>query len=427
MNHIDTRRNFLKTLSYITGTSVLATAFPWLNVLNAQENKNIPPSDKVKIGVIGPGSRGQHLMRFVKRNPKAEIIALCDNYQPSLDKALSILDTHKNVKTFKDYRKLLEMKEIDAVIIATPLHLHAEMTVDSFSAGKHVFCEKSMAKTYQDCQKMVNAQEAANKVFVLGHQRMFNLHYLKAYDLIQKGKIGTLTQIRAYWHRNNNWRRPVPNAHLEKKINWRLYEEFSRGLMTELASHQIQVANWFLNSKPDYVCGSGSINYWKDGREEFDNVNLIYHYSNDVHLIYDSLTSNKYIGMKEYFSGNMGRLEPRECRIFWETPPPAPGIVQLVNDIEHQIFDAVPIGDASWIPNLGYDYEGEEMYPELEHDYNDTELLLQAFVGYVHKNEIRKDLIQEGFNASIAALMGYEAMQKKQTVYWPKGITGVNL
>ena len=110
-------------------------------------------------------------------------------------------------------------------------------------------------------------------------------------EFIRAGQLGNITQIRAYWHRNNDWRRTVPSPELEKKINWRLYKEFSCGLMTELASHQIQVANWALGEFPDKIMGAGSINYWKDGREVHDNVNLVYTYPGGTQLIYDSCTT----------------------------------------------------------------------------------------------------------------------------------------
>ena len=127
---------------------------------------------------------------------------------------------------------------------------------------------------------------------------------------------------------------------LERKINWRLYKEYSCGLMTELASHQIQVANWLKNALPVSVMGTGSINYWKDGREVFDNVALIYSYEDGTQFIYDSMTSNRHYGLEEQILGDEGTLELEVNKRYFENPPPPPeppppaGIVQLLKDIE---------------------------------------------------------------------------------------------
>lgn len=104
--------------------------------------------EKVRIGVIGPGSRGQFLMNFLLKNPKAEIAALCDVYQPSIDAALKMVP---DAAVYHDYRKLLEDRSIDAVIIATPLDRHYQMVMDSLDAGKAVFCEKAICYELSQC------------------------------------------------------------------------------------------------------------------------------------------------------------------------------------------------------------------------------------------------------------------------------------
>ena len=149
------------------------------------------------------------------------------------------------------------------------------------------------------------------KILQIGHQRLFDPKYIDGIQRIRNGELGKLGQIRAYWHRNANWRRPVPEGkpHLEKKINWRLYRDSSAGLITELASHQIQVANWAVGEPPVSVMGAGSIVYWKDGREVYDNVALIYTYRNGMQFIYDSMISNKKYGLEEQIMGDKGTME----------------------------------------------------------------------------------------------------------------------
>lgn len=411
----NSRREFLRTFSLLTGSTLLLTQMPWLRDLHAQE-----PGRKVRLGIIGSGSRGNLLQLYLKDIPECEMTCVCDNYPPNLQIGLSIAG--KQAKAYTNHIEMLEKEQLDAVIIATPLHEHAHIVIDALNAGVHVFCEKSMAKTIEESDNMVRASQKAGKILLIGHQRMFNAKYQRALQLINDGKIGAVTHIRAYWHRNNDWRRPVPTPDLERKINWRLYREYSCGLMTELASHQIQVANQILNEVPLMVWGSGSTNYWKDGREVEDNVSLVYKYPGGTHLVYDSINSNQHYGLEEQIMGPKGTMELEGGKMWQEVPPPAPGILQLINHIEHKIFDVIPIGGASWVPESAVVDKGEYIWNEvLESD--GTKMEMEAFVSMVRDNRIVPDLLKQGFYASIATLMGYEAIQKNQIITWPTNLS----
>ncbi len=413
----NSRREFIKSLTVLAGTSALISSLPWLQNISAEEKSKTAASDKVRVGIIGIGSRGTYLLLFLQKNPNVEIAAVCDNYKPHLEKAVN--STKGKVKAFYDYKRLLELKDIDAVVIATPLHEHAHISIDALHAGKHVFCEKSMARTVEDCQKMMQAQKETGKILQIGFQNLFNIKYIKALELIKSGQIGQITQIRSYWHRNNNWRVEVPSPELERKFNWRLYKEYSCGLATELAAHQIQITNWFLNTTPESVMGTGSINFWKDGREVYDNISLIYNYPKDIKFMYDSLTSNKQYGKEEQIMGNKGTIELERGKIFTENPPPAPGILQLINDIEHKTFDVIPLGGASWVPDTASKDKGRFIVNEYPLP-DDTQLEMEAFVNAVKTNKPIPRVLEQGFNASIGALLGYQAMESMQLVNWPK-------
>ena len=268
---------------------------------------------------------------------------------------------------------------------------------------------------------MVQAQQETGNLLLIGHQRMFSPLYLKMFELIRRGQIGEVTQIRAYWHRNNDWRRPVPEPGLERKINWRLYREYSRGLMTELASHQLQVANVVLKSYPVKVSGAGSINFWKDGREVFDNVNLVYTYPNGVQVIYDSLTSNKHYGLEEQIMGPKGTFEPEAGKLFSENPPPAPGILQLINDIEHAVFDPLPLGGASWVPETASKDRGWNILDKKPKD-DGTRLEMESFVHAVINGEKYPDLLREAYYASVAAILGDESMLQGNPLDMPESL-----
>ena len=411
------RRDFIRTVSLYSGTTLFASSVPWLSVINARDLKeSASANDKVNIGFIGVGSRGKCLLLNMQTIPGVNITAVCDNYEPNYQEAIKL--TEGKAKAFYDYRKMLEMNDLDAVVIATPLHEHAYITIDALNAGLHVFCEKSMARHMEDCKKMVETQRKTGNILQIGHQRMYNIKYIKALEMIHNGMLGKITQIRAYWHRNNDWRREVPEPHLEKKINWRLYKEFSCGLMTELASHQIQVANWALEEHPCAVMGSGSINYWHDGREVDDNVNLVYVYPSGTHLVYDSMISNRHYGLEEQIMGPKGTMECEIGKVYSENPPPAPGIMQLINNIEHGIFDNIPIGGASWVPETAVNNKGEFIVD----DYplpDDTQLQMEGFVEVVKKGKPVPGLLEQGYQASIASLLGFQAIEKGEIIKWP--------
>ena len=410
------RREFIKKVSMISGSAVALASMPWLKILAEGDTKS--PSDKVRLALIGMGDRGKLLTQHIESFASiinAELVAICDDYLPNLKAGIEL--TKGKAKTFTDYRKLLDEKNIDAIIIATPLHEHAHMTIESLNSGRDVFCEKAMARTMDDTKLMYDTHRSSGKILQVGHQRMFSPVYLDAVKKIHSGNIGKVTQLRAYWHRNNNWRRPVPSPELERKINWRHYEEYSAGLLTELASHQIQVANWIMKGTPESVMGTGSINFWKDGREVYDNIAMIFSYPDGTQFIYDSVISNKHYGCEEQIMGNKGTMELEVNKYFSETIPQAPAILQLINDIEKDVFDTIPIGGASWVPETAVQYKGN--YISENYKMDEVKLQLEAFVKYIRKGKAPEMLPIEGYNSSIWTLLAEQAIKTGQKLTLP--------
>jgi predicted dehydrogenase len=187
-----------------------------------------------------------------------------------------------SAKQYKDYRKLLDDKSIHAVIIATPLNLHYPVAIDALAAGKHVFLEKTMTYNIPQAIELVKKAKAYKKqVLQVGHQYRSTPLYFKVKEMIEKGYLGKVTQIDCRWDRNWNWRRPVPSGYNDRQVNWRMYKEYSGGLPAELLSHQIDFINWAFNTHPDEVMGTGGIDYFKDGRETYDNVQVVLRYAKD--------------------------------------------------------------------------------------------------------------------------------------------------
>ncbi len=261
----------------------------------------------VKCAFIGVGSQGYGDMKKALAVPGVEFVALCDIYQPMLDRAGKLCP---KAALEKDFRAVLDRKDVEAVLIATPLFEHARIAIAALQAGKHVFCEKMMAYSIEDAKRMARASIAGKKVLQIGHQRRSNLIYNHGWELINKANaLGKVTHIRAQWNRNGKWRRdPVPKDTNDRHWNWRMYKDLSQGLMAELGTHQIHVANWYLGGAPTSVVGSGGIDYWKDGRTVFDNVMVVLEYPGGVRMSYTSLTTNQYDGFYEQFMGKDGTL-----------------------------------------------------------------------------------------------------------------------
>ncbi len=420
-------RQFIKNLGYITGGTALLATTPWLQSYTPEkvvEMKN----HKARIAIIGTGSRGQYHIHNLLILPHAEIVAICDDYEPNLKEGSALCP---KAKTYKDYRRMLESKEIDGVIIATPLHMHAPMVLDSMAAGKHVFCEKSMARTMEECKAIYDAYQKTDKVLYFCMQRMFDEKYIKGVQMIHSGLIGDVVGARCHWFRNHDWRRPVPSPELERKINWRLYWESSQGLMTELASHQLEVCNWATKKVPESVMGMGDIVFWKDGREVYDSVNLIYHYSGGQKINYESLISNKFNGMEDQILGHKGTMNLATGEYFLEDDSQSnSGIEQLLGQIKEKVFTAVPIAGPSWRPETKNEYKKHYILDE-KFNINDglsmvgavkdgSEEIVSAFCQACITGEKGKDIVEEAYSATLLCLLGNQAMLEQKKLMFPE-------
>jgi predicted dehydrogenase len=267
--------------------------------------------EPVTIGWVGSGVQGQNDLRQLVRLPGLKIAAICDIYEPNLKKGLEIAGP--GCQGYSDHREMLERKDLQGVGIATPLYVHAPIAIDALNAGKHVYCEKMMAYTLEDARKMVRTADRTGKFLQVGHQRRYSPDYHHALDLVKKGYFGPITHVRAQWNRNGSWRRAVPDPQFERLLNWRLYREYSRGLMAELGSHQIDVCNWFMGMHPVSVVGIGGLDYYKDGRDVYDNVQVVYEYPNGLKLTYQSICTNAFDDFSEEFMGTKGTLITSEA------------------------------------------------------------------------------------------------------------------
>ncbi|MBC6609792.1 Gfo/Idh/MocA family oxidoreductase [Hymenobacter sp. BT507] len=265
---------------------------------------------KLKVGVIGCGDRGTGLLKIINDLPdKYEVTALCDELPFRLTNALKVKSAAK-AKTYLDYRALLDSRQVEAVIIAVPLYLHFEVAKASLLAGKQVYLEKTMTYDIPQALELVQlARQRPNQTVQVGHQYRYSPLYYKVKEMIDKGYLGKVTQIDCRWDRNGSWRRHVPEPGLERKINWRMYREYSGGLAAELLSHQIDFINWAFNTHADELFGTGGIDYYKDGRETYDNVQVMARYAKEGMVgNFGATCGNAYDGYLFKLKGTRGTI-----------------------------------------------------------------------------------------------------------------------
>lgn len=236
----------------------------------------------ISIGVIGCGDRGRGILSILRQTPdQFRIAAICDVLDFRLKDARQTNSAIKP-KEYINYRELLDDQAIQAVVIAVPLNLHYELAKDALAAGKHVYLEKTMTYSIAQAVDLVaQSKKYTNQVLQVGHQYRYSPLYFKVKEMIGKNYLGKVTQIDCRWDRNWNWRRAVPEPGLEQKINWRMYKAYSGGLVAELLSHQIDFINWAFSTHPDEIFGTGGIDFYKDGRETYDNVQVMLRYAKE--------------------------------------------------------------------------------------------------------------------------------------------------
>jgi len=389
------RREFVKKGS-MAAIAVTATssAVGSLNIIGKA-------TKTIDLGIIGTGDRGTGLSSFINDIEGIQVTACCDILPFRLENALKRIQG--KVATYKDYRALLEDKNIDAVLVAVPFSEHAHIEMDALDAGKHVYGEKTLAKGYEAVKQLLSKkQNHKNLIFQTGHQYHSSRLYTAVVQMIKEGKIGKITAFECQWNRNGNWRRPVPSPELERLINWRMYREYSGGLVAELCSHQIDFVNWVLQETPNEVVGLGGIDYWKDGRETYDNVHLVYNYPSGVKATFMCLTSNAKDDYQIKVMGDKGTIS-LDYTNAWFYPEGA-------SKKEFGDVDGVSGATIKW-------EEGKGMPIQINHEDPSKQALID-FRDSINKSEEPISGINTGAKAALAVQMGLDAMYNKTLATW---------
>ncbi|MBC9930575.1 Gfo/Idh/MocA family protein [Chitinophaga qingshengii] len=303
-DHLFSRRKFLYTGATALSGAMLASALPvW--------GQSTSP---LKIGMIGTGNRGGGMAKLLQKIPGIELVACCDVIPAHLQRGMSL--AAKGAKAYTDYRQLLDDKKVEAVIIATPLYLHYPMAKDALNAGKHVYVEKTMTYDIPQALQLAAQVKKSGLVLQVGHQYRYYDLYHRVKEVIAQNWLGKVTHFECQYHRNSDWRNPVPDPSMERLVNWRMYREYSGGLVAELCGHQIDMVNYLLDAHPLRVVGMGGIDFWKDGRETWDNVRTVFEYPGGVKSSVTSILSNAYKGYNIRVLGDRGTLEIQRDKAF---------------------------------------------------------------------------------------------------------------
>jgi len=315
------RRTFLR------GTAAAGAGLALAPVVFGQGGK----PDQINVALLGAGAQGGVLMEAATNIPGVRFQAVCDVWESyNLKRTVNLLQRKGHeVKGYVDYQEMLAaQQDLDAVLIATPDFWHAEHAAACLEAGRHVYCEKEMSNTLAGARRMVRAARQAGKLLQIGHQRRSNPRYLFAFEkIIKEAKLlNRITTVEGRWNRSRaacedlGWaeRYTIDAATLQKYgyesmqqfRNWRWYKKLGGGPIVDLGSHQIDVYNWFLQSRPKAVLASGGADYWK-GREWYDVVFAVYEYETAdgvVRALYTTGTTTGYMGYHESFLGDHGAL-----------------------------------------------------------------------------------------------------------------------
>jgi len=260
----------------------------------------VPPGERIQIALIGAGGQGMSDTRTALRVPGVELVAVADVYDGRLKRSREIWGDH--IFATRDYREVLARPDVDAVIIATPDHWHATISIDAMRAGKDVYVEKPMVQDIEEGPRVIEAAKATSRILQVGSQRVSSIIYSKARDLFRSGAIGELNFVEAWWHRNSSmgaWQYTIPPDATPETVDWnrflgdapkrpfepirlfrwRNYRDYGTGIPGDLFVHLFSGIHYVLDSVgPTRVMATGGLRYWQDGRDVPDVVLGLYDY-----------------------------------------------------------------------------------------------------------------------------------------------------
>jgi predicted dehydrogenase len=344
--------------------------------------------DAIRTGMIGVGNRGSALLRGVLAQAGVQVAALCDIKPDRLDRAATAA-ARDNATTYTDWHKIIERKDIQAVFIATPPHLHSEMAVAALQAGKNVYCEKPIGVTPAQVRAVVEAARGSKSVFTSGQQMRSSKMYAQAISKIREGAIGDVVMVKAQRHAAQDIDHNGPS------MDWYFDVVKSGGYLIEQSVHNLDLCNWAIGAHPLRAAGFGATNMYKNdppGRTIYDCGSITFDYPNGVKM---SFTQN----------------------VFHPRGMPSGGQYVYVYGTKGAID---LMGGATMYP-LGREGKPAELAPKEQVD-NSTHI--GAFFACINKGGPNPADVTIGATAALTSILGHEAMSKEKVVTWAElGVT----
>ena len=337
------------------------------------------PNSTVRVAFIGVGNRGSYLLKQMLDVPGISVVAICD-LDPERAKAAVDLASAKGHKpeTITEYRKLLDRKDIDAVVIATPVDFHKEMAVAALEVGKNVYLEKPMGLTPQECRMVSNAAASAKGILQLGFQLRHDPNRAASMEFIKKGGIGDVLFLQGYRHTND----------LPRNTPWYFDRVRSGDNIVEQACHIIDLMVWAAGTHPLRAFGSGGINLFKNepaGRTTMDNYVVLYEFPNNVRFEFSHIYFDPpgFSGIKERVYGSKGAID-LATGIFMER-------IETKNERKLEVPNADQRGDY---------------------------LSVKAFIDNARGHKTPLNNADSGRISTLTAMMGRKSIYERRVVTW---------
>lgn len=418
MKSENSRRNFIKKSSLAAaGLSIPFSAMPF-----SSDILKVAPSDQLNFGVIGCKGMGWADMQSHFKIPGVNCVALADIDQRVLDERSAGVKEigGKSPKQYKDYRKLLENKDIDVVIIGTPDHWHCLNTVHALQAGKHVYVEKPLANSIEECNVMLDAANRYDKMIQVGQWQRSGKHYDEAVKFVQSGKLGNIRLVKCWAYQGwmnpvpvkpntppppgvdyDMWLGPAPDRPFNENrfhFDFRWFWDYAGGLMTDWGVHEIDIALLAMKAKaPKSIMASGGkFAYPNDASETPDTLQTVYEFE-DFNLLWEHATGID--------GGNYGRNE---------------GIAFIGNNgtlvVNRDGWEVIPEGenkDGEWVTKVA-------RVEQQDAQGNALDRHTKNFVESIKTNDALKLAcgIEAGHKAAVTAHMGNIAYKTGQKIYW---------
>ncbi len=388
------------------------------------------PSDRLRVGVIGIGARAQQDAYSFSVTPGVELVAAADVYKDRLTRAKELFGD--KLETTGDYRRVLDRKDVDAVLIASPDHWHKRMVIDAMEAGKDVYCEKPMTYKIEDGPEMIEAEKRTGRILQIGSQWVNSPLIDMAKKWIDDGRCGQITLVKAWENRNTpsgawfypvaadgneetidwkSWLGPAPQVAFDPRryFRWRCYWDYSGGLQTDLVVHHLNTLHYLMKEPyPRSAITYGGTYRWKKIYPETevpDVVQTLFEYPSFTYNVSLTLNSSSQ-GFGAYFMGTKGTVQVSETELAFYPDEPMDDFGWVVAAWPAKMQEEFCkqnniVGiNQPWAPGTCRTPESVEHYNIIG---DPTDLHVKAFVECVRTRTKSKESGTEGHNAALGA------------------------